>query len=173
MGNGFGSYLTAIGAFLPDVRRKLTIRQVAIQCGGSYGWGYATCSAMIRHGLLRSQRVGSAILCSLAPQNDVTILLLALASAERARAVLAAKPALADQTRHVLAALADPLLCVLHTPEGFAVVEAGRQSITTVNGERLLSIPPEELGTALLQATVLQNFELAWRLALKAPRENQ
>lgn len=167
MATGLGSYLTIIKAFSPEPRCGVTIRQLALKCGGSYGWAYATCSGMIRHGILRSLRVGSAVLCSVNPESESAILLLALASAEHTRGILMANQELALKAKQVLAALGDPNLCVLHTPAGFAVVETGSLTGCTVNGQRLLSLPSKELSTALKDATVLQNFEMVWRLALK------
>jgi hypothetical protein len=159
---------------LRDDSLGCTVRQLAIRTGGSYGWTHATCTRMIRDEILHSQRVGNAVLCSVNPTNAVVFPLLALISAQHTQEVLSANPELAAQARQVLASLNAPCECVLHTDKGFVVVQPRPAPTNAPWRDWLYAISPEELGTVLLpQATVLQNFELAWRLALKASRKDQ
>ena len=167
MTSGFGSYVRIISAFLPKPRQGFTIRRLAAQCAGSYGWAHSICLQLIGMGVLRSQRVGP-----LNPESDLAIGLLALATAIQTLNVLKADPALAARARLALAACANPHRCVLSTPEGMAVVDDGCNQAGVVNCERLRSVQAREIPALLKQqAVVLQGFELAWRLALMAPRQ--
>ena len=74
--------------------------------------------------------------------------------AEHTRDKLRADLEFAHRAKRILEAVDDPRLCVLYTLAGFAVVETGQQTIATVDGERLLSIKPEDLSTALKEAAV-------------------
>ena len=134
--------------------------------------GHSTCLQLIGMGVLRSQRVGPAVLCTLNPESDLAIGLLALGMAIHTLNVLKADPALAARARLALAACANPHRCVLSTPEGMVVVDDGCNQPGVVNGERLRSVQAHEI-LALLkqQAVVLQGFELAWRLALRASQQ--
>ena len=173
MTNSISSYVRVIALFHDDITQRMTIRQIGLAAHGSYGWAYEVCHELIRLNVLRAERIGNSICCRANADSDMTILLLALVSAQKTRSLLQADESFARRVRDILRVLSGPQLCVVHTPKGFGVVTTSEPPPQPpLVPEPLFAIPPNEMCTVLPQATVLQNFELAWRLALKAPRKD-
>ena len=71
-----GSYVRILRVLEDQYQDGLTIRQLAQQTGGSYGWAHATCASMIENDILVARRIGHAVVCSVNTRSEVAASLL-------------------------------------------------------------------------------------------------